>query len=192
MITVTPAADVSDTQREEALAWSSVWDSKTHPHEPADSGKFHFDYADHFQEQVYILEGTAVLTPDDDAKHPITITAGDFVIFHQGFSCDWHVKVPMRKRFCYFDEDGTEISGNVKIACDECSEDCWENSYFIDDMDICLACFEANTTKFAGAEEQQHGVAVQKKKVKKKKRTSPSKGTIEREVDDRSTKNARS
>ena len=26
-------------------------------------------------------------------------------VFHQGFACNWHILEPVRKRFCYFDEE---------------------------------------------------------------------------------------
>lgn len=50
------------------------------------SGKFHFDYADNHQERVLVIEGEAELTPDDGAAK-IIISAGDYVVFHQGFAC---------------------------------------------------------------------------------------------------------
>jgi hypothetical protein len=74
----------------------------------------------------------------------------------------------------------------VKIECDECSEDCLEKSYFIDDMDLCPSCFEKNAVKFAGAEDQKHGVAA--KKEKKANRDEPTEETSPRDENTRSPK----
>ena len=128
----------TDEQKELAGTWE-VWDSTTHPQEPEGSAKFHFDYSNNFQERVWVTEGTALLTPDDGSD-PVTITAGEFVVFHQGFKCWWHVTTPMKKHYCYYDKEGAAtalsvnradwLSGNAtvsnSIACDLCGANCTE------------------------------------------------------------------
>ena len=101
------AAEVPEVIRTLAGEAWGVWDSVTHPQEPEGSGKFDFDYADNHQERVLVLEGEATLTPDDGGE-AFTIRKGDYVVFHQGFACSWHVTVPMRKHYCYFDAEGME------------------------------------------------------------------------------------
>lgn len=46
-------------------------------------------------ETCYILEGAAVVTPDDG--DPVAISAGDLVVFMAGLSCIWDIKKPIRK-----------------------------------------------------------------------------------------------
>ena len=107
-----------------AECWE-VWASETHPCEPEGSGRFHFDYADNHQERVLIIEGEAELSPTD-GKTAFTIHKGDYVVFHQGFACEWHVTTPMRKHYCYFDEEGNVTQPN-NVACDKCGADCFES-----------------------------------------------------------------
>ena len=148
------------------------------------------DYADNYEEHVFILSGLAVLIPDDDENENemYTIRKGDYVIFSQGFSCQWHVQEPMRKRFAYYDEQGEISVGNVGIACDECSEDCWEKSYFFKDMDICPTCFKGNEKKFNGAQMQHHGEDIVEEKTKK----GDKRALDEDDKDEESCKTARS
>ena len=76
-----------------------MWDSVTHPQEPAGSGKFAFSYnGDYATERVLILSGVATLAPDDGSE-PFEIEAGDSVWFHHGFSCQWTVHERMTKRY---------------------------------------------------------------------------------------------
>lgn len=49
------------------------------------------------REVCYILEGRAVVTPDDGA--PVEISAGDLVVFPKGMSCRWDVLEPVRKHY---------------------------------------------------------------------------------------------
>lgn len=116
-----------------------IWDSKSHPMSPG-SQKFPFNYADNYQERVVIIEGEATLTPSDGAS-TLTLRAGDFVCFHQGFACEWEILKPMRKHYCYFDEAGNEVQPN-NVSCDRCGADCWSESYFCnDELDLCPKCF---------------------------------------------------
>jgi len=49
-------------------------------------------------ETCYILEGEAVVTPDDGGT-PVTIGAGDLVTFMPGLRCQWEVRSPIRKHY---------------------------------------------------------------------------------------------
>lgn len=46
----------------------------------------------------YLLEGQAVITPDDGGV-PVEIGAGDLVVFPAGISCCWEVLEPVRKQY---------------------------------------------------------------------------------------------
>jgi uncharacterized cupin superfamily protein len=48
-------------------------------------------------ETCYLLEGEVIVTPDDAA--PVTIKAGDLVVFPAGMSCRWNVIAPVRKHY---------------------------------------------------------------------------------------------
>ncbi len=50
------------------------------------------------QETCYILEGEAVITPDDGSE-PVTIEEGDLVIFPAGLSCTWEIIEDMEKHY---------------------------------------------------------------------------------------------
>jgi uncharacterized cupin superfamily protein len=54
--------------------------------------------ATNFQERVVVLSGKAELTPDDGSPM-VTIEAGDYVVFHQGFACTWQMIEPMAKKY---------------------------------------------------------------------------------------------
>ena len=97
---------------------------------------------------MLIICGKATLTPNDGSA-AVTISAGDFVTFrkgippcpclplldiHQpwvhyysqstnaGFACGWHVLAPMKKHYCYFDEEGnpTKCAGGVRTCVCVC------------------------------------------------------------------------
>ena len=135
------------------------------------SGRFPFDYAENHQEHVLVIDGKATLTPNDGSK-PVAIAAGDHVIFHRGFACEWQVLEPMRKHYCYFDEDGNETVSNT-IECDLCQGDCSALSYLMDgEVDLCASCFASNGHKYKACEKCVDGkeigvVAIPKKPVKK-------------------------
>eukprot|EP01106_Pelomyxa_sp_JSP_P010304 TRINITY_DN27514_c0_g1_i1.p1 TRINITY_DN27514_c0_g1~~TRINITY_DN27514_c0_g1_i1.p1 ORF type:complete len:102 (-),score=42.35 TRINITY_DN27514_c0_g1_i1:144-413(-) len=59
--------------------------------------KFPWTYAS--DETAYVLEGEVVVTPDGGA--PVTIKAGDLVVFPGGMSCTWDVKKPIRKHYSF-------------------------------------------------------------------------------------------
>ena len=105
LCTVTDAADVPAEFAALAKTWP-LWDSKTHPQKPKNSGKFRFDYnGTYHSERVLIMSGAATLKPTDGSA-AIQIKAGDRVIFWNGFSCNWHVTTRMTKHYSYYTADG--------------------------------------------------------------------------------------
>jgi hypothetical protein len=50
-------------------------------------------------ESCYILDGEAVVTPD--GGEPVTISAGDYVVFPAGMSCTWDIKEDIRKHYMF-------------------------------------------------------------------------------------------
>jgi uncharacterized cupin superfamily protein len=142
-----------------AQGWST-WDSTTHPCEPANSGKFDFDYnGDYDTERVLILTGRATVTPKDGSCGPITLSAGDSVFFHKGFSCSWDVLEPMTKLYNYFDASGT-IAQPARISCDVCGVECFTQSWLTkEEEDVCPACYKKDSEKYVGAEYQEEGEA---------------------------------
>ena len=56
-----------------------------------------FDWHYDQQETCYILEGKVTVTPED--AEPVTIQAGDLVVFPQGMSCVWDITKPIRKHY---------------------------------------------------------------------------------------------
>jgi len=157
LITHTKAEDVSSEYKSMSQEWP-LWDSTTHPCEPADSGKFDFDYnGDYATERVLILTGRATVTPKDESCGPITLSAGDSVFFHKGFRCSWHVLEPMTKRYNYFNEAGT-IAVPAQISCDVCGVECFTQSWLTtEEEDVCPACYKKDLKKYAGAEYQEKG-----------------------------------
>lgn len=168
LVTHTSAADVPAAFVASAADWP-LWDSDTHPHEPAGSGKFPFNYnGDYSTERVLIVSGRATLAPDDGSEE-VVLAAGDSVHFHHGFACQWTVTERMTKRYNYFGADG-EIKAPAAIACDKCGVDCEPESYLVNgEEDMCPACYKAG--KHTGGEHQKFGAPVPgptKKKSKKK------------------------
>ena len=49
------------------------------------------------KETCYILEGEAIITPEDG--EPVTITESDLVIFPAGLSCTWEIRAPISKHY---------------------------------------------------------------------------------------------
>lgn len=49
------------------------------------------------RETCYLLEGEVIVTPDGGA--PVTIKAGDLVVFPAGMSCRWNVLKAVRKHY---------------------------------------------------------------------------------------------
>eukprot|EP01044_Picomonas_judraskeda_P005454 COSAG03_NODE_515_length_7268_cov_2.448598_7_plen_145_part_00 len=116
-----------------------------------------------------VLSGKAVLTPDDGSP-AVTVKAGDYVVFHQGFSCTWQMVETMEKLYCYFDEDGQETVSN-SVACDLCSQDCSEESYLMDEeVDLCPACFASKGSDYKAAERCENGKEVGKVSIPKKQK----------------------
>ena len=172
--TVTDAIEVDAEFKELAKSWP-LWDSKTHPQKPKNSGKFRFDYnGSYHSERVLIMSGAATLKPTDGSA-AIQIKAGDRVIFWNGFSCDWTVTARMTKHYAYYGENGEpECEDLPGIACDVCGVDCFAESYlFAEETDVCPKCFKADA-KYAGAELQREGVAV--KAAPKKRGGAAAKG----------------
>lgn len=48
-------------------------------------------------ENCFILEGEVTVTPDQG--EPVTVGAGDFVIFPAGMGCRWNITKPIRKHY---------------------------------------------------------------------------------------------
>jgi len=177
LCTVTDAAEVDAEFKQLAATWP-MWDSKTHPQKPKNSGKFRFDYnGSYHSERVLIMSGAATLTPTDGSP-AIKIKAGDRVIFWHGFACDWKVTARMTKHYAYYGENGEpECEDLPGIACDVCGADCFAESFLFaeetSETDLCPKCFEADA-KYAGAELQREGVAV--KAAPKKRGGKAAKG----------------
>mmetsp|Transcript_70411 Transcript_70411/g.114401 ORF Transcript_70411/g.114401 Transcript_70411/m.114401 type:complete len:198 (+) Transcript_70411:3-596(+) len=170
LITVTATADVAKEVKKVAETWP-VWDSNTHVCDPPDSGKFPFDYSKQ-EERVLIVCGKAILTPDDGSAD-VTIGTGDYVIFHKGFSCRWHVLEPMQKHYCYFDEEGNEAKCAGGISCDLCSKDCSAESFLMDgEVDLCPDCYAEKGTEYKLAQRCVDGAEVGK--PSKPKKTAPA------------------
>jgi uncharacterized protein len=49
------------------------------------------------RETCYLLEGEVIVTPDGGT--PVTIKAGDLVVFPAGMSCRWNVLKAVRKHY---------------------------------------------------------------------------------------------
>ena len=58
-----------------------------------------FDWSYDQAETCYILEGEAIVTPNDG--DPVTITEGDLVTFPKGMSCKWQIKADIRKHYMF-------------------------------------------------------------------------------------------
>ena len=56
-----------------------------------------FDWEYDQQETCYIIEGTAIVTPEDG--EPVTITSGDLVVFPRGMKCVWKVTQAIKKHY---------------------------------------------------------------------------------------------
>jgi uncharacterized protein len=56
-----------------------------------------FPYQYDEEEQCLFLEGEVVVTPDGGT--PMTIRAGDFVVFPAGMSCTWDIRSRVRKHY---------------------------------------------------------------------------------------------
>jgi len=49
-------------------------------------------------ETCYLLQGKVIVTPDGGGE-PVTIRAGDLVVFPAGMSCNWDIRRPVRKHY---------------------------------------------------------------------------------------------
>jgi uncharacterized protein len=57
--------------------------------------KFPYTYEEN--ETCLFLDGEVVVTPDGGA--PVSIAAGDLVVFPTGLSCTWDIRKPVRKHY---------------------------------------------------------------------------------------------
>jgi uncharacterized protein len=57
--------------------------------------KFQYSYDE--KETCLFLEGEVVVTPDGGA--PVSIQAGDLVVFPTGLACTWDIREPVRKHY---------------------------------------------------------------------------------------------
>ena len=161
LYTFVPAAMVPADFRELSKTWPT-WESATHtPAIVDDKVKFKYD-GDYGSERVLVASGKATIIPDDGSP-PVTISKGDAVYLHYGFSCTWHILEPMVQNYGYFDKDGVEIAEN-ELTCDVCGDDCFEESYlFNDEIDICPRCFRSDAKgaqEYEGSEYQREGKAA--------------------------------
>ncbi|MGB5396450.1 MAG: cupin domain-containing protein [Gammaproteobacteria bacterium] len=58
-----------------------------------------FDWEYDKTETCYIVEGKAVVTPDNGEA--VTIESGDMVIFPKGMKCHWKIVEPLEKHYHY-------------------------------------------------------------------------------------------
>ncbi|MBD3238785.1 MAG: DUF861 domain-containing protein [Candidatus Moranbacteria bacterium] len=58
--------------------------------------EFPWSYDD--RETCYIIQGQARVVPDSGAN-PVTIKAGDLVIFPKGLQCRWQIIQPIKKHY---------------------------------------------------------------------------------------------
>ena len=56
-----------------------------------------FDYSYDGKETCYILEGEADVTSKDGSK--ISFKVGDWVVFHPGLECKWHITKTIKKKY---------------------------------------------------------------------------------------------
>jgi uncharacterized cupin superfamily protein len=56
-----------------------------------------FDWTYDTQETCYLIAGSVTVTPEGGA--PVTIAAGDYVIFPAGMSCVWDISEPVSKHY---------------------------------------------------------------------------------------------
>ena len=165
LITIVPAAEVPDDFKEAAKAWDK-WSSTTYPE------TFPFSYSE--DEEVLIIKGSATLTPKGKGGTVVTIGAGDKVIFHKGFKCQWVVTEEMEKYYHYPVEP-------AKIRCDNCGVDCWEESFFVakTEQDICPKCKKIargeDRRNWKDAERQKHGEPYESEDEAPKKRKPAAK-----------------
>ena len=111
LVTLTKSSSVTETYKSHALKTWPRWSSKTHGD---GTGKFPFDYSDNHQERVYVVSGTATLTPQGVGGEAVSLSAGDAVVFHRGYKCDWVVGSDgMVKCYKDFDCDGEERAYQV-------------------------------------------------------------------------------
>lgn len=61
----------------------------------AETSRFPWTYAE--RETCYLLDGDVVVTPA--GGRPVRLQAGDLVTFPAGMSCEWDVRVPVRKHY---------------------------------------------------------------------------------------------
>jgi uncharacterized cupin superfamily protein len=160
-------------QQAAATARWQVWESATHDMDA--ESRFPFDYGTNFEEHVVVVSGEATLTPDDGSP-TLTIRTGDYVVFHQGFACQWQIIEPVTKMYCYFDAEGNETQSN-SVGCDLCSEDCSAESYLMDgEVDLCPACFTAKGCDYHRAERCHGGKEVGDVPIHKKVPAKAAKG----------------
>lgn len=62
-----------------------------------EKGISRFDWNYDTREACYITAGTVTVTPADGV--PVTLTAGDYVIFPAGMSCVWDIANPISKHY---------------------------------------------------------------------------------------------
>ena len=76
----------------------------------------HFPWTFDLEEKAYVLEGSATLTADDEARHgpPVTVVPGDMVTFPKKWSGVWEVHSFLRKVYAFFDREGVRIDEEIE------------------------------------------------------------------------------
>ena len=60
-------------------------------------GVSEFDWEYDRQETCYVIEGSAIITPENE--EPVTIKTGDMVVFPKGMKCVWKILEPIEKHY---------------------------------------------------------------------------------------------
>lgn len=66
-----------------------IWES--------DEGISEFEWTYDRKETCYIIEGKAIVTPENEKS--VTIQEGDMVIFPKGMKCTWKIIEPIEKNY---------------------------------------------------------------------------------------------
>jgi len=190
----TPASQVcKDLFARAEKAWPR-WQSEGHEN----GVKFETRHTYAVEEQIVVVSGRAVLTPQNSCDEAITVSAGDVVRFGRGLRCEWLVEEPMVTRYVYLDDSGKEME-EEGLTCDVCQSDCWEQSWSINEQDLCDACHQKDplegaeyqeqgqpaelpTTDAAGTKRAHESVTEEPKPAKKKQKTITPKETVQVEA----------
>ena len=147
-VTHTKAKQVDSGLTERALDWAQ-WQSDGHEN----GTKFETRYTFGFFEQMLILSGQAVITPQTSSDAAFAVNAGDLICFGRGLRCMWDVEQPIVARYVYLDEEGQELH-QEGLNCDKCEKECWDRSWLVAEEDLCIECYEQDPIEGAVYQEQ--------------------------------------